>query len=120
MRAAFLATILFVFVISAQAHDYGQWEQQDPIIRSWFQHLMMPDNPDVPCCSFADAYYADIAETQSGQLVAVITDDRPDQPLGRAHIPVGTRFAIPPNKIKYDQGNPTGHIVLFLSPYSQI
>jgi hypothetical protein len=76
---------------------------------------MMPDKPDVPCCAFADSYYADIAETENGQLVAVITDNRPDQPLGRQHIPVGTRIVIPQNKIKYNQGNPTGHIVLFIS-----
>ena len=44
-----------------------------------------------------------------------ITDDRPDQPLGRMHIPVGTPFEIPDQKMKYDQGNPTGHSVIFLS-----
>jgi len=102
------------------ARDLGQWEQQDPLIRAWFEHLKQPDHPQVSCCSFADAYYADTVETKDGQLIAVITDDRPDEPLGRPHVPVGTRIVVPPNKIKWDKGNPTGHIVIFLSYDQQV
>ena len=109
-----LAALAMLCFGSAMAHDYGQWEQTDPVVSSWFEHLTQPDNPDIPCCSFADAYYADIVETKGDQLIAVITDDRPDEPLGRPHVPVGTRIVIPKNKIKFDQGNPTGHIVIFL------
>jgi hypothetical protein len=106
----FLAGVMF-----AWSRDIGQWGNADPATRSWYEHLMMPDHPAVSCCREADAYYADIAETDAaGDLIAVITDDRPDEPLGRVHVPVGTRFIIPQSKIKFDQGNPTGHIVIFL------
>jgi hypothetical protein len=37
-----------------------------------------------------------------------------DGPLARAHIDVGTRIIVPNAKIKWDQGNPTGHGVIFL------
>lgn len=112
--------MLFIFVVCllirpAGARDLGQWEGSDPQISAWYRNLKQPDNPNMSCCGDADAYYADIAETDSdGDLVAVITDERPDEPLGRPHIAPGTKFKIPKNKIKWDQGNPTGHIVLFV------
>lgn len=101
--------------LAAQARDAGQWEATDPATRAWYKSLMQPDNKVIPCCGEADAYWADTVETKDGQLVAVITDDRPDEPLGRHHVPVGTRIPIPPHKIKWDQGDPTGHIIVFLS-----
>lgn len=123
LRTATVNWVLIVLILAVvslytslvHAEDAGQWEQTDPVIRQWFETLMMPDNPDIPCCSFADAYYADIVESDNGHLVAVVTDDRPDQPLGRPHVPVGNRVVIPPNKIKWNRGNPTGHIVLFMN-----
>lgn len=111
----FVVALLALLLHAAAARDLGQWEQTDPETRSWFEHLMQPDNPQAPCCSFADAYYADTVETDSdGNLIAVVTDDRPDAPLNRPHVPVGTRVVIPKEKIKWDKGNPTGHIVLFM------
>jgi hypothetical protein len=47
----------------------------------------------------------------------VITDDRPDEPRRRPHIPLGKEIEIPDSKMKYDRGNPTGHAVVFVSPY---
>ena len=44
-----------------------------------------------------------------------ITDDRPDEPLGRPHLDVGTEIEIPNKKLKWDKGNPTGHGIVFLS-----
>ena len=96
--------------------DNGQWETTDPQLRAWFQELRMPDNPQVSCCGLADAYYADKVYTRAdGKNVAVITDERPDEPLGRPHVPVGTEIVIPDHKMKWDRGNPTGHNIIFLS-----
>ena len=51
--------------------------------------------------------------TKDGEYVAIITDDRPDEPLHRRHIDIGTRIIIPKHKLKYDQSNPTGHGIVF-------
>jgi len=106
----------------AAARDFGQWENVDPIIRAWFGTLMQPDDPTRSCCGDGDAYWADVVHVEtdefSGQprVVAVITDDRDDRPLARVHEDIGTRYVVPPHKIKWDKGNPTGHVVIFLGP----
>jgi hypothetical protein len=120
MRMKFFARAagawLAVFACAAAARDSGQWANEDPAVAAWFARLMQPDNPAVPCCGTADAYWADEVETDAdGRLVAVITDERPDEPLRRPHVPVGTRIVVPQQKIKFDRGNPTGHIVIFLN-----
>jgi hypothetical protein len=106
---------LFFMQLSAFARDNGQWENTDPVINWWFRELMQPDDPSISCCGEADAYWADGVEIMDGQVIAIITDTRPDGPLGRPHVPVGTRIIVPPHKLKWDRGNPTGHIVIFLS-----
>lgn len=106
--------VWFFLAINVHARDLGQWD--DSYISQWFRTLMMPDNPTVPCCGESDAYWADEVETgPNGELIAVITDDRDDAPLKRPHVAVGTKIVVPPNKIKWNKGNPTGHIVIFLS-----
>jgi hypothetical protein len=99
----------------ASARDVGQWEASDPAIREWYRSLMQPDNPTASCCGTSDAYFADEIHVKDGKTYATITDDRPDEPLGRPHIDVGTVIEIPPQKLKWDGGNPSGHNVLFLS-----
>ncbi len=99
----------------AYGADNGQWELQDPVVSAWFRDLKQPDHPHISCCGFADAYYADKIVTRNGKNYAIITDDRPDAPLQRRHIPIGTEIEIPNHKYKYDEGNPTGHTVIFLS-----
>lgn len=120
--ASFVALgLLFLLVHPAGARDLGQWEKENPYIGEWFRALKQPDNKFMSCCGEADAYWADQTETgPNGELIAVITDDRPDEPLGRRHVPVGTKFVIPPHKIKFDQGNPTGHIVIFISTSDEV
>lgn len=108
------AAMLFM-LLPAFARDNGQWENTDPLISLWFQGLKQPDNPQVSCCGEADAYWADGVEIKDGLVIAIITDTRPDEPLGRPHVPIGTRIVVPPNKMKWDRGNPTGHIVIFLN-----
>lgn len=103
-------------VRGAKARDVGQWnENTDTAVREWYKGLMQPDNPGVSCCSFADAYYADEVHIRDGKTFATVTDDREDGPLGRPHIPIGTEFEIPDQKLKWDRGNPTSHNVLFVS-----
>ena len=110
--------IILLLIAPAHAHDSGQWA--DTAISSWFRSLMQPDNPTVSCCGEADAYWADTVLTEDGKIVAVITDDRPDEPLNRRHVPVGTRIVVPPHKIKWDRGNPTGHVIIFLSVANEV
>jgi hypothetical protein len=106
----------FINIISsviAFPHDMGHYD--DPTISLWYKNVRQPDHPAISCCGYADAYWADEVTTgPNGETIAVITDDRDDEPLGREHIPIGTRYIVPPGKIKWDQGNPTGHIVIFL------
>jgi hypothetical protein len=75
---------------------------------------MQPDNPTASCCGEADAYWCDDISVRSGKTYCRITDPRPDAPLGRPPREIGEEFEIPPNKLKWDAGNPTGHYVIFL------
>ena len=114
--AAWLAAMFAVVHLSAlTARDLGQWQNSDATIREWYQTLMQPDLPTISCCGEADAYWADEIHVRGGRTFAVITDDRNDAPRGRPHVDVGTEIEIPPNKLKWDRSNPTGHGVVFLS-----
>lgn len=115
LKGALVVIALIALIFAAHAHDYGQWENSDPVIREWYRSLMQPDAPEVSCCGEADAYWADDIHVRDGKTFATVTDDRPDEPRGRPHIPVGTEVEIPPNKMKWDRSNPTGHGVVFLS-----
>jgi hypothetical protein len=116
----YLSTILIGALMlfragSSVARDVGQWASVDPSVSKWFKSLMQPDNPTISCCGTADAYYADVFETDGDRYVAIITDTRDDKPLGRHHVEPGTRILVPNTKLKVDSGNPTGHGVIFLS-----
>jgi hypothetical protein len=110
-----LAAAIAALSCAAHARDLGQWEAQDPPLREWYQGLMQPDIPTASCCGEADAYFCDDYRLHAGKAVCTITDDRPDGPRGRPHVDVGTVIEIPPNKLKWDRGNPTGHGVIFMS-----
>ena len=69
---------------------------------------MQPDNPNRRCCGLADAYWADSYEVKDDQYIAIITDERDDEPLRRPHIENGRRFVVPNSKIKWDSGNRPG------------
>lgn len=112
---AFVVLVTLLTVHFAHARDLGQWENTDPSIREWYRSLMQPDVPTLSCCGEADAYYADDIHVRDGKTYATITDDRDDKPLNRPHVPIGTEIEIPPNKLKWDRANPTGHGVVFLS-----
>jgi hypothetical protein len=114
----FWAIIAFIALgaKSVYGRDQGQWQYQAPDISAYFQSLMQPDYPTASCCGAGDAYYADdTALSPSGQTIAIITDTRPDEPLARAHIAIGTRVPIPPSKLrKVAIPNPTDHVLVFL------
>jgi hypothetical protein len=69
--------------------------------------------PWVSCCGEADAYEADIFEVEGRHYVAVITD-------GKGEIPNGTKIPVPNYKIKWDEGNPTGHGIIFIGVQGQV
>ena len=113
----FLALLIIAIYAAslAVARDVGQWQNSDQRIAEWYRTLMQPDNPSIPCCGEADAYWADEYHVNArGELIVTVTDDRPDEPLKRPHISAGTMFVVPANKLKWDRGNPTGHSVLFV------
>jgi hypothetical protein len=102
---------LWAFLASfrpARAHDHEHPEHD-----WWYQTLMMPDNPSVRCCGKEDEYRCD-AFVRDGETWCRVTDDRvvPNRPV----VAVGTEILIPPHKYKFDQGNPTGHTLVFGKP----
>lgn len=121
IRSIVAAALVVVAGLSAaSARDNGQWTDIDVIIGQWFRSLTQPDDPQQSCCGVADAYYADSFETFKDQYIAIITDERDDQLLGRPHIAVGTRILVPNHKLKIDAGNPTGHGVIFVNTSWQV
>jgi hypothetical protein len=116
----YLATVLGILVmyhalsLRAHARDSGQWANAPTSIRQWFQKLMQPDNPYQSCCGEADAYQADSFEVEGDHYVAIITDGSGDPSVGKPAIPNGTRIPVPNHKMKWDDGNPTGHGILFI------
>lgn len=113
--ASIVAVCAMLFILSpAFSRDNGQWEGSNPEIRAWYRSLMQPDNPHVSCCGESDAYYAQIVGAQGNDLIAEIVDTRSDAPLGRPHIPPGTKYTFPRRKLKVDAGNPVGRSIIFV------
>lgn len=100
------------FVVTL-ARDSGQWEGSPAATRHWFQSLMQPDNSALSCCGEADAFEADSFEVEGDHYVAIITD-------GKGVLPNGTRIPVPNAKMKWDQGNPTGHGIIFIGNQGQL
>ena len=66
------------------------------------------------CCGKSDAYFADKAEAIDGKWVVTITDDR-EVPNRIARN--GQTFTVNPDIIdRLRQGNPTGHVIIFVLP----
>jgi hypothetical protein len=115
------ATIALVWALPGHARDLGQWGDyaNSAQIKKWFEDLRQPDVPQASCCGEADAYFADSYEVEGDHYVAIITDERDDAPLLRPHLEPGTRVPVPNEKMKWDQGNPTGHGVIFIDANNQ-
>lgn len=102
---------IFLLVVGfnpAFAHEHAR-----PELDEWYAKLMRPDNPAFSCCGKADAYWCDDYYSRDGKAYCRITDERVVK--GRPPVPTGTEVEIPQQKLKFDQGNPTGHNVIFLS-----
>jgi len=116
--------LLLAVTTKVQARDFSDpslTPQQQLERYQWFSRQKMPDNPGMSCCGEGDAYYADSVFRDGKDDYAVITDDRPDGPLGRPHIKPGTRIAIPPHKYKDTRAdpNPTAHTIIFVRWYDE-
>ena len=107
--------VAIVMLFSASLYPLFGHENDRPELDHWYSSLMQPDNPSVSCCGKADAYWCDTINVKDGKTFCTITDDRPDAPLNRPPVPIGTEIEIPNHKLKWDRGNPTGHAVVFLS-----
>ena len=117
---AIVGVLLVALVPGTYARDLGQWENSDPAVREWYRNLKRPDFPQYSCCGQANAYWCDeihVKHVPDGEAntYCTITDDRDDAPRKRPHVPVGTEIYIPSNKLKWDEGNPTGHSIIFLA-----
>lgn len=107
---------LLLMIAPAMAHENKpHWEHLDAATREWMRTLMRPDVPTMSCCGEADHYWCDKYFAKDGKAYCEITDTRDDKQFGRPHVPPGTIIEIPPEKLKYDRGNPTGHNIVFLS-----
>jgi hypothetical protein len=97
------------------------FDERCTVVREWYQKLMRPDMPSSSCCGEADAYWCDDYYSRSDatdgkvHVYCKITDDRPDEPRRRPHVEIGTVIEIPPEKLKWDKSNPTGHSIVFLT-----
>lgn len=111
MRTAIIIAAAML-CLPASARQNDEWEATAPEVRQWYRGLMQPDNPNISCCGEADAYHADSFEIDGDKYVAIITDTRDVK--DRPTIKPGTKIVVPNNKLKYDQGNPTGHGVIFV------
>lgn len=107
MRLALAAIALCALPAVAGAEGWPLNPSDNPRISEWFQSLMQPDLPSMSCCGRSDAFESDTFEVEGDHYVAIITD-------GRGIIPNGTRIPVPNWKMKWDQGNPTGHGIIFI------
>lgn len=99
-----------------------------PDLSDYYRSLMMPDMPTISCCGAGDAWQARTETDDVGNLVAVITDTRPDvrklpdgSTIVRRHIEPGTKYVIPPSKIrKRPIPNPTDKDIVFIGPANNV
>lgn len=119
--AACVIAAVMILATRAQGREGPQWAQNDPETSAWYTRQMQPDG-GISCCGPADAYWADEIEVKNGQLYAIITDARADAPLGRAHVPVGTRVEIPAHKFNDPRKdpNPTIHGIVFMNTSREV
>jgi hypothetical protein len=98
---------LLLASVPALARDDGQWSNQPPEIRKWFESVMQPNNR-ASCCGEADAF--DVAldgEDTNGNIRAIILN-------GRGLYPDGTLILVPHEKLQVKYGNPLDKVILFI------
>lgn len=117
LKSAFLALAL-ISISTANASD----KFAAPDLSEYYASLRMPDMPNISCCGAGDAWQARTETDALGNLVAVIIDERPDirklpdgTTIVRRHIAPGSRYVIPPSKIrKHPIPNPTETDIVFI------
>lgn len=97
---ALMGAFFFILFSAARSEEIsGSW---------WRQSAVMS------CCSEGDALWADAWRSgPDGSVIATVTGGGPRD---HAWAPIGRTYAIPPDRVKAEPGNPTGHGVLFLNP----
>ena len=97
-RAILSAPVCAYFAQTARAEENaGDWWSR-PGVRA--------------CCSLADAVWADDWRLVDGELRVTVTGGGPRD---HAWAPIGRVYAIPPEQLKNEPGNPTGRGLLFLN-----
>lgn len=103
-----LALVITLFSVVARSERSPRWDDAPMNVRHWFQELMQPEpNQYTSCCGEADAFEADLYTSIGANYDATITD-------GKGVWANGLHIFVPAGKVKWDQGNPTGHGILFL------
>jgi hypothetical protein len=103
---------LALFATPALARDDGQWSNQPPEIRQWFESVMQPNNR-ASCCGEADAFDVRLdGEEQNGDIRAIILN-------GRGIYPDGTLVLVPHVKLQPKYGNPLDKVILFIGANGQ-
>jgi hypothetical protein len=95
------------FGLPVAARDTGQRENQ-PIYAPMVSEAHAARQPAYVVPRSSDSF-----EIRGDQYVAIITN-------GKGIIPEGTRISVPKNKVKWDNGNPTGHGIIFIGNAGQI
>jgi hypothetical protein len=103
------ALLALGFSLAHAEESYSLNPHNSPVISRWFQEQRQPDT-GVSCCGEAEAFEADLFETdKDGGFFAIITDRR-------GSLRNGTRIAIPEWKLPTQSTtNPTGHGIVFLN-----
>ena len=119
MTASMIRVLFFFCFMIETAFAGDLWRAQntnDPTaacdnVCAWVRDLKQPyPNFNVSCCGEADRFEADNFERDAnGGYIAIITN-------GHGQIPDGTRIPVPKEKMKTDQGNPTGRGQIFIAP----
>lgn len=113
MRSA-LAFVAVLAATTALARDTGQWGNQPPEIRAWFQSVMQPENPYQSCCGEADAFDAEmVGEEPDGAMDVRIL-------AGPVTEWIGTVVIVPREKLQVRYGNPLDKIILFIGAGGKI
>ena len=94
IRIILVVVVALLASTAINARDLGQFD--DPAnadLKRWYQDLKQPDNPAVPCCGEADAYWADAFEATSDGFLAASRVARVEGALGDFLGQERTRFA---------------------------
>lgn len=105
MLAMAFVVIFAGAIPKARANDQPFVSNQ---LQTWYEQVAQ----DV-CSELPHSYRVKIVRHTAEYSIIEITDNRPDEILGRPHIEPGTRFQIESKGIVWNKGNPTEYDLLF-------